>query len=699
MLDNTYRWRLAEGSSSASRTQARPPQDLDTPLVRLCRYYLDCLSYDSDNGVSTFAASRQELDYFDPGLTNLAETLANGLHLDGVQALLRRLSQDRNRETLVLGYPVRLRRFRARSDRSDRSDYVAEPVMLFELRGSPNHLATSGFDSIPRVNFAHLRSLALGSTGDFMREALQLAEDLGLAGDTGEIPELDKLFNRLHAERPDWDWQEAPNVDSLSTGHKLADLQVEGIFNRAIICRMERSKFTEGLEYELEHLKGLPSSSYEGTALGAWISAATPRSASPDSQDLLEPLPLNPEQRVAVGRALTRSLTAITGPPGTGKSQVVTALLMNAARKGERVLFASKNNKAVDVVEERINGFGSRPMLLRMGSIEHKSALASHLASLLGSSATDSDHADYRRLSDLWASQSQQRAELEQRLDRMVALRNRTDELEQRVEGFRSTIGDARLRDAAQVAHSKIHRIQAASGRLLSALQRADKDRQERPVQFLWFLLRFGRNKQLAKSKLELRTALEQAQLLGLTAAPQTDSPADWKQFANRAVELSDDCLQASEYFSSLSQLQREGNPVQVAREQMRLAESLAENSNSLWRGWLHLLPKRLSPDKRRELGDFSAVLDLIVKAEQRSERAEREMYRSYDELFSKIADVLPCWAVTSLSARGRLPMQPGIFDLLVIDEASQCDIASALPLLYRSKRAVIIGDPQQLGT
>ena len=52
---------------------------------------------------------------------------------------------------------------------------------------------------------------------------------------------------------------------------------------------------------------------------------------------------------------------------------------------------------------------------------------------------------------------------------------------------------------------------------------------------------------------------------------------------------------------------------------------------------------------------------------------------------------------MTSLSARGRLPFEPGIFDLVVIDEASQCDIASALPLLYRARRAVIIGDPLQL--
>ncbi len=43
------------------------------------------------------------------------------------------------------------------------------------------------------------------------------------------------------------------------------------------------------------------------------------------------------------------------------------------------------------------------------------------------------------------------------------------------------------------------------------------------------------------------------------------------------------------------------------------------------------------------------------------------------------------------------LPFNAGEFDLVVIDEASQCDIASALPLLYRAKRAVIIGDPMQL--
>lgn len=56
-----------------------------------------------------------------------------------------------------------------------------------------------------------------------------------------------------------------------------------------------------------------------------------------------------------------------------------------------------------------------------------------------------------------------------------------------------------------------------------------------------------------------------------------------------------------------------------------------------------------------------------------------------------------PVWAVTSLSAGNNFPLHAGLFDLVVIDEASQSDLASALPLLYRARRAVIVGDPNQL--
>lgn len=82
-----------------------------------------------------------------------------------------------------------------------------------------------------------------------------------------------------------------------------------------------------------------------------------PITKTADKDPLIEVLPMNSEQRAAVQSALVSSHTVVTGPPGTGKSQVVTNLLVNAAWRGMKVLFASKNNKAVDVVEVRVNGW------------------------------------------------------------------------------------------------------------------------------------------------------------------------------------------------------------------------------------------------------------------------------------------------------------------------------------------------------
>jgi len=57
-----------------------------------------------------------------------------------------------------------------------------------------------------------------------------------------------------------------------------------------------------------------------------------------------------------------------------------------------------------------------------------------------------------------------------------------------------------------------------------------------------------------------------------------------------------------------------------------------------------------------------------------------------------------PAWAISTLSVASRVPLVAGLFDYVIFDEASQCDIASALPLLGRARSAVVVGDPMQLG-
>jgi hypothetical protein len=69
---------------------------------------------------------------------------------------------------------------------------------------------------------------------------------------------------------------------------------------------------------------------------------------------------------------------------------------------------------------------------------------------------------------------------------------------------------------------------------------------------------------------------------------------------------------------------------------------------------------------------------------------------KTWGQQFGNVLHHVPAWATTTLSTRHLWP-RPGLFDLAVIDEASQCSIPQVLPVLYRAKRALVIGDPNQL--
>jgi very-short-patch-repair endonuclease len=170
-----------------------------------------------------------------------------------------------------------------------------------------------------------------------------------------------------------------------------------------------------------------------------------------------------------------------------------------------------------------------------------------------------------------------------------------------------------------------------------------------------------------------------------------------WESFAREFADRLQWAERVRAYGAGLDQLRAARPLEQLAGDLTRIAEESAHTSLELWQSWLRLRPSRWTPEKRKLLSEYVSLLQMIAGGDGYNEGAGRRVFRRYYSLFPKVARILPCWAVTSLSARGRLPFEPGFFDLLVIDEASQCDIASALPLLYRAKRAVIIGDPLQL--
>jgi very-short-patch-repair endonuclease/chaperonin cofactor prefoldin len=413
-----------------------------------------------------------------------------------------------------------------------------------------------------------------------------------------------------------------------------------------------------------------------------------PQHTSPaELNALLEPLPLNNEQREAIEHALTRPLTVITGPPGTGKSQVVSCLLINAAKMGKKVLFASKNNKAVDVVEARVNNLGPRPILLRMGRGEYQSAL-------LASRATEEDCYNHDEAQKDFNQTLSRIKHLQNAANETVKLRNELDALERSIEPLRAELGETlfqsfRTFEATAVMNSL--------ETLETALNAATRSRQDFFTRLFWFAHRANRFEQLGAVVGRLTSQLYG---LGLTspAVPTTDLELPgWHDFISKGERRVQGARQIGEYSRKLGTLSSAPRLEDIWRDIAQQREKLAKDSLRLWEYWLRLAPARLSPSDRESLGEFSAVLRLLVQSDQSNQRAGKHVFGQYYKLFPSLVNMLSCWAVTSLSTRGRVPLEPGFFDLVVIDEASQCDIASALPLLFRAKAAVIIGDPKQL--
>lgn len=71
---------------------------------------------------------------------------------------------------------------------------------------------------------------------------------------------------------------------------------------------------------------------------------------------------------------------------------------------------------------------------------------------------------------------------------------------------------------------------------------------------------------------------------------------------------------------------------------------------------------------------------------------------RQFFERFSdELLDLFPCWLMGPETVSDVLPLQEGLFDVVIFDEASQMFIEKAIPSLFRGRRAIVAGDDKQL--
>ena len=661
-----------KGTRGGSYSRTRPLPDR---IENLLRYYIECLRQDEGQPIRAWLndAGKRFIPWPFPSDLSCLDDAEPRITLDRPFADELRMTSAGG--ALLYGYPMYIE---VKGGYASAAPLFIWPIE-YELNG--RELWPRASTRWPQMDPEYLKKLA--PTPEEQRELLN---SLGLIDTTDDPPVgliLD-LLKRMKDKGLLLKVLEPLDPQKLSKPERLTDAKAPGLINCAALFSTGRPPYTAGLIDELQEMVESGAPGWASTAFATMLGEQGDTGGK--EQAAVEVVPLNEEQRTAVERAISSPLTAVTGPPGTGKSQIVVSMIADAYIRGRRVLFASKNNKAVDVVEARVAELASNPLMVRTGG-RFGRQLTQSLVSMLALRPSPSDHLKYEELrgrckglqgqeSDLWAElQGTRKAH-----DRLLSL----DKAQSRFE-------------KEYTAH-EWERIQNAGGlpnidRLTTALQLTNEH--IAPSDSLLRRLAIGLSASRDRKRIRSIAAEAMSECSVIGAYPLDDhSWQAWRTWLARALSVAEALSAVAEYRDELAALRELRTRDEVARELRRVRNDVTDSGAELVALYARLAPDRLNSADRQAMGNLRTMLERLAGNQLVSETYPR---RDMIRLFRDGSRHIPAWCVTNLSARGSLPLEPNLFDLLIIDESSQCDIPSALPLLYRSKRAVLIGDPLQL--
>lgn len=389
------------------------------------------------------------------------------------------------------------------------------------------------------------------------------------------------------------------------------------------------------LQKELQRISFLSSES----ALASYLRLDN-NSKSSQEELFIYPFGINESQKKAVETSFNNKISVIQGPPGTGKTQTILNIIANVIYRKQSVAVVSGNNSATSNVYEKLVKAGYGFLAAPLGNKKN-------IESFFSDDQVLDDKIDHWMGTDHIIEQDSKMAleELEQ-LNRQLTLLNKKQQL-----------CDKR----AQLRTEQNHYLNRKN---------------VKPINLKDFVL-FGTwsSKQILKFILDLE--LLEVKNTEVTIIDRIKLFIKYK-FIKFRISLDElirlvPAIQVHYYVKALEECSEEIKAIEQNLKNKKFDELMKlfnQHSHNLMKYMIY---------KRREKAEH---LTFDVK--------------SYKLSFNAFIKKYPIILSTTHSIRRCIP-ENFLFDVLIIDEASQVDLITATIAMSCCKRLVIVGDPMQL--
>ena len=398
------------------------------------------------------------------------------------------------------------------------------------------------------------------------------------------------------------------------------------------------------------------------------------------------PYQLSVEQKQAVINALQNDISYVQGPPGTGKSFTISALCLVAMSLGQKVLVTSQQQPAVKIVWQKITQVvGDSGCLLLSDDPQQKARTKKIINDVLSNSVSSEYSADREALLN----------SVDSILER---LGNSTDKL---LDVFKSLNQHYQLNESYIEALDRVSQIFPDESKSLAQLPGFLNDEMalEKCKQYIRECKDIREKSFSNGGKVSVSDALRMKLLITQGVGMTGVSFDSYRQFREDYLEevavLCEDKAKAYRLSSRL-----DSKTIDYLRDsQLNAFRRLYEWDNL----GSNLLSTKLKSENEsrvsallRDASYSSTLRNFIARLRWKIKSRVLAANKKID--FGKLFDIFPIVLGEIKALHPYLPFEEGIFDLVVVDEASQVNLAEIMPILFRAKKVCIVGDHKQLG-